>query len=229
MSFGPQELVAQTRKEKRIEKRDTRRARKDSLQSLPISSYFTLDLFTLIPTDTPRFNIGYIQKLNNKWSLGSSVGLSSVAPRYTYKEDYSLWEIRPQILYYLGKGNRFQHFLSIEMFFINHKETLLNQDLIPVNDQGGIIEAITFDRATYKRTKYGATFNYGEYLNLSKKLGLRTTIGAGVRFKDNVYSNLVNPRATNFDSFWITNLYTREGFKVGFELNFSMQLIYKLN
>lgn len=217
-----------TKKEQRQEKKEIRKARKDSLQGLPIGSYFTFDLLNLIPTNTPRFNIGYVHNVNKKWSIGSSIGFGTDHFFYTYKEDYALWEIRPQLIYNLEKRRRFKHFLSLELFYINHKETLQNRNLLPVNDQNGAIDAIGFDRADFKRIKYGVTLNYGEFINFSKHLGLRTTIGGGVRFKDNVYSNLINPRATQFDNFLFSDLYNREGFKIGFELNLSLQLIYKL-
>lgn len=226
--FGSLAVQAQTTKEQRLERRETRRAKKDSLQSLPIHSYFTLDLLKPIPTQVPRINMGYIHSLNERWSVGSSIGYGNDSFIYSYKDDYSLFEIRPQVLYNLGKGKRFQHFLSLEAFYITHKETLFNSDLTPVNDLNGAIETIAFDSADFTRLKYGFTINYGEYMNLSKRLGLRTLVGGGIRFKDNVYSNLRNPRAVESDRFLIGSLYQKEGFRIGFELNLSFELMYKL-
>lgn len=227
--FGSQTLEAQTKKDQRIEKREIRKARKDSLKSLPIASYFTIDLLKLLPTDVPRLNIGYIYNLNNKWFVGSTIGYGTDDVIFTNKEEYSLFEIRPQLLYNLGQGKSFHHFLSVEMFYINHKEVLRDRTLTPVNNQNGAIDAIAFDLANFKRTKYGFTLNYGEYTNFSNRLALRTIIGGGIRFKDNVYTGLVNARATESEEWLFRDLYNREGFNVGFEFNFSLQLIYKLN
>ncbi|RMB56962.1 DUF3575 domain-containing protein [Dokdonia sinensis] len=224
------ELQAQTPKELRIELREARRARKDSLQSLPVNDYISLNLVSLLPTDTPRINIGYVKSLNEKFAVGASVGIGTNALTYPYKEDYFLWEIRPEFIYNLGKRGRFQHFLGLETFYISNRETLRNSRFEPVNDQGGTIELIRYDRADFERTKYGAVINYGEYINFSSRLALRTTIGAGIRFKDNSFTNVVNPRIDQFDTDgFIISGYDREGSRLGFELNLDFQLIYKFN
>lgn len=224
------ELQAQTAKELRIELREARRARKDSLQSLPINDYISLNLNSLLPTDTPRINIGYIKSLNEKFAVGASLGIGTDALTYSYKEDYFLWEVRPELIYNLGKRGRFHHFIGLETFYISNEETLRNDEFRPVNTQGGAIETVRFDRADYQRIKYGILLNYGEYINFSKKLALRTTIGAGVRFKDNSFSNLRNPvlNQNDIDGFGINGSRDSEGFRTGFEFNLSFQFIYKL-
>ncbi len=217
-----------TKKEQRQEKKEIRRAKKDSLQSLPIGSYFTFDLLKLLPAEAPRITLGYVHSINNKWSAGTTLGIGTSDFIFSYKENYTSWELRPQVVYNLGNRRRFHHFLSAEVFYITHKETLFNNEFIPVNTQNGAIEAIAYDRADFERLKYGITLNYGEIINFSKTLALRTIIGGGIRFKDNIYSNLLNPRATESDTFLFNNLYAKEGFLIGFEFNVSLQLIYKL-
>ncbi len=222
-------LKAQTAKEMRLENREIRKARKDSLQSLPVNDYISFNFFSLIPTATPRINVGYVKSLNEKFSVGASVGIGTDALTYSYKENYFLWEVRPEFIYNLGKRGRFQHFIGLETFYITHKETLRNDNFEPVNDQGGTIELIRYDRADFERTKYGAVINYGEYINFSSRLALRTTVGAGIRFKDNSYTNVVNPSLDQFDTdgFIFNSPYRKEGFRVGLEFNLDVQLIYK--
>lgn len=237
--FSFQQAGAQVSKEDkktaRITKRDAKVQRRDSLSKVPVGSYLSISASKVI-TPFPRINVGYITPLSEKWSIGGSAGIGFQGLPFTTdtSEDYSLWEVRPEIIYYIGKGKKFTNYIGLELFYVNSKETILFDNFNPVNDLSGTVELITFDRADYERTKSGFIFNFGEHTRLSDKLMVRTNFGLGVRFKDNVYSNLENAAFTTFDEneniiFPDTNPRRDEGSKVGFEFNFDLRLIYKFN
>jgi len=228
-------LQAQDTREERKEQREQKRldkwARKDSLQSLPINSYLSLDLVSAaLPNPLGRLNVGYITPLNERWSIGGSAGIGINATAWIRnKEDYFLWEVRPEILYNLGKGRRFQHYLGLELFYISHQETLVDGNFNPVNTLNGTVNSISFDRADYKRKKAGFLLNFGEYINFSDRWAIRTTVGLGARRKDNSYANLVNARIDNDNDEFFFNLdgTQREGNRWGLEVNLDFRLIYK--
>lgn len=229
-------LQAQDTREERKALREQKRldkwARKDSLQSLPINSYLSLDLVSaILPNPFGRLSIGYIQPINSRWSIGGSAGVGINATAWIErKEDYFLWEIRPEVIYNLKKGKRFQHYIGLELFYISHKETLINEDFEPVNTLNGTVNLISFERADYRRNKAGFLVNFGEYINFSDRWAFRTTVGIGTRRKDNSYSNLINARIQNDNDELFFNLdgSQKEGTRWGVELNLDLRLIYKI-
>ncbi len=221
--------LRQERKEARIEERRIKNIKRDSLQSLPIDSYIFWDFSVIFPNENPRLNVGYIHKINEKWSVGTSAGIGLEFANLRNVDDYKLWEVRPQVVFNLGKGRRFQHFLSAEAFFIRNSETRFNGSFRPINDNNGEFQAINYTRADYGRIKQGLTINYGEYINISSSLALRTTVGFGFRYKDVSFSNIQGASIDfNSDDFFLFDDAPREGLRSGIELNFSFQLLYKL-
>ena len=220
------------RKTIREQKRLDKWTRKDSIQSLPIQSYLSLDVISaVIPNPLGRLNIGYITPLNERWSIGGSAGVGINATAWiTSKEDYFLWEVRPEVIYNLGKGKRFQHYLGVELFYISNKETLIDEDFEPVNTLNGTVNLISFERADYRRNKAGFLLNFGEYINFSDRWAFRTTVGIGARRKDISYANLINARIENDNDEFFFNLdgSHKEGTRWGVELNLDLRLIYKI-
>jgi len=219
-------------REKRLsDERVAKLLRKDSIQDLPIHTYFSLDLInSIVPKSLGRLNIGYITPISEKWSVGGSAGIGFDAISYAGdNEDYFLWEVSPEILYNFGEGKRFRHYLSLELFYINHTETLEDDDFSPVNTLNGTVERIAFESARYERQKYGFVFNFGEHIDFTNRIAFRTSLGAGLRIKDNSFSNLVNAVVTDSErSFFSFGDGLFEGSRLGFELNIDFRLIYKL-
>lgn len=234
-----QSLQAQTTREEkkaiRVEKRIKKIERRDSISRVPVKSYVSLSLVSPI-TPFPRINVGYTRSLNTHWSVGGSVGVGFQGLPYTNEGTscYSLYEVRPEVLYFIGKGEKYTNYIGLELFYINSKETLLFDTFNPVNDANGTVELVAFDRADYQRVKNGFLVNFGEYTRLSNKLMLRVNFGLGMRFKDNRYSDIQNASFVRFDFedgffFDDTNPRRDEGFSTGFEFNMDFRLIYKLD
>ena len=107
-----QNLQAQTTREEkkaiRVEKRIKKIERRDSISRVPVKSYVSLSLVSPI-TPFPRINVGYTRSLNSHWSVGGSVGVGFQGLPYTNEDsnNYSLYEIRPEVLYFIGKGEKY--------------------------------------------------------------------------------------------------------------------------
>lgn len=233
--YIPSQVEGQTTKERRAASRKAKIERRDRIARIPNNSFVSLSLVNaLVPF--PRINIGYITPLNDKWSYGGSAGIGfNALPDTTgERENYFLWELRPEIIYYIGRGEKYRNFIGIELFHINSRETIRSDNFDPVNDLNGTIELVGFDSADYERNKSGFLFNFGEFTRLSDKLMVLTKFGLGVRFKDNIYSNVANQRLVSFGVNEVlfvgdTSVKRREGLSVGLELNFDLRLVYKLD
>lgn len=199
------------------------------------NSYFTFDpINTFIDVPLPRINVGYFTPVSksDRWRIGTSIGVGSKnVSIYEVEDDYNLWEIRPQLIYHLKRGTRIKAFFSLELFYIHHTETRRNSNFrpegdFPVIDVGpGLSTHVAFDQADYRRTKYGFTINYGDYIRFSDRIGLRSSAGIGMRIKNNEYTNVVNPRSDDFDSF-VRPYYLNEGVSVGAEVHISFRLYF---
>lgn len=233
--FALSQTTREERKVIRVEKRIKKIERRDSISRIPVKSYVSLSLVSPL-TPFPRINVGYTRSLNTHWSVGGSVGVGFQGLPYTNEDtsNYSLYEIRPEVLYFIGKGEKYTNYIGLELFYINSKETLLFDTFNPVNDANGTVELVAFDRADYQRVKNGFLVNFGEYTRLSNKLMLRVNFGLGMRFKDNRYSDIQNASFVRFgfeDGFFFddTNPRRDEGFSTGVEFNMDFRLIYKLD
>lgn len=233
--FALSQTTREERKVIRVEKRIKKIERRDSISRIPVKSYVSLSLVSPL-TPFPRINVGYTRSLNTHWSVGGSVGVGFQGLPYTNEDtsNYSLYEIRPEVLYFIGKGEKYTNYIGLELFYINSKETLLFDTFNPVNDANGTVELVAFDRADYQRVKNGFLVNFGEYTRLSNKLMLRVNFGLGMRFKDNRYSDIQNASFVRFDFedgffFDDTNPRRDEGFSTGVEFNMDFRLIYKLD
>ena len=202
------------------------------------NAYFTFDpINTFVPVPLPRLNVGYFMPISksDRWRIGTSVGYG--AKQFSIysevrKDDYRLWEIRPQLIYHLKRGTRVKAFFSLELFYINHTETRENSRFRPESDFPLIgigpsfdENTIGFDQADYRRIKYGFIINYGDYIRFSDRIGLRSSAGIGIRIKDNQYSNILNPQSNDSDSF-VTPYFLKEGVSVGAEVHLSFRLYF---
>ncbi|WP_405202790.1 hypothetical protein [Dokdonia sp. LLG6352-1] len=233
--FALSQTTREERKAIRVEKRIKKIERRDSISRIPVKSYVSLSLVSPI-TPFPRINVGYTRSLNTHWSVGGSVGVGFQGLPFTSEEseNYRLFEIRPEVLYFIGKGEKYTNYIGLELFYINSKETLLFDTFEPVNDLNGTVTQVSYERADYQRVKNGFLVNFGEYTRLSNKLMLRVNFGLGIRFKDNRYSDIQNPTFNRFDFednffFGDTDPKRIEGFTTGVEFNMDFRLIYKLD
>lgn len=100
----------------------------DTLQQERVS-LVTVDLFTPVLSFAPRWTAGYIRSINERWLGGIEVGYGTytTAVKFTdhsdfYTSGYRLFEVRPSLYYNLRPHKKLKHLLSLELFYINHKD-----------------------------------------------------------------------------------------------------------
>ncbi|PHR10912.1 MAG: hypothetical protein COA40_12510 [Aequorivita sp.] len=155
------------------------------------NTYVTFNILTPFDPYTPRYRVGLIQSLNKSWSIGLDVGYGNEAITISNEgagpgEDYRLYEIRSEIYHILNPTRRVNHYLSGEVFYINHSETFLDNSYETEQD-----EIIEYESVDYHRKKYGLHIKYGVFIPFGEHVGMNFYVGAGVRVRHNEFSNVV--------------------------------------
>lgn len=201
---------------------------RNRIVSLSIASY--ADLYT------PRWTLGYTQKISNRWWAGIQMGYGnfwlSVHGRQGdfLTKDYTLFEVRPAIFFDLAPQSRVKVLVSAEGFYINHKDHFGSEWYYDKSN----LTYYEYDSADYKRIKTGANLNFNIMFPLGKRFKLWHEIGGGVRNRKVSFDNMINHRISqrynddnnHYDMFGIHNFTKNEGSYVGFNFNLGLKLAY---
>jgi len=110
------------------------------------------------------------------------------------------------------------------VFYIHHKDFFHNA--LYIKEDLGLM---SFDQAKYLRQKYGFNINFGGFINIRKRIGLNLYSGIGIRIRDNLFSEVVNPaQIEEFrDMFYFDAYREIEGLKTGPNISAGLKLILK--
>jgi hypothetical protein len=203
---------------------------RDSIQISKVKkeSYLSFDAFSSLNVFSPRWRIGYIRSINPKWKIGLNLGYGNKNISYTYfldhfEESFKLWEFRPEIYKIFNRNEKAVKYVSIELFYINHKDVFHNEFYYP--EEGG---EISYDQADYQRHKYGFNFNVGEFINIRNCFGLNIFTGLGLRMRDVSFTNVVNPRSTEtfVDMINFYQYREKEGLDFGLSYSLGLKLLF---
>ncbi len=144
-------------------------------------------------------------------------------------DDYLLFERRFEVYHILNPTRRVNMYISGETYFIYHEERYYSDEF----DSDGLDATIRYDRADLTRSKYGVNLKFRVFVPFGDKIGVNAYIGAGPRIRDIEFSNLVNPRETDYyddyhDGWWSSN-YQNEGIDVGFNFALGIKFFYRIN
>ncbi len=152
----------------------------DVKSELEQESFLTFDLFSSLNTFNPRWKTGYVKSIDERWKVGLNLGYGNKIISYTYfaekfGEKFKLWELRPELYRVFKQNEKTIKYLSLELFYINHKDVFHNKYYYPEN--GG---EISYDQANYQRHKYGFNVNVGEFIKIGKGFGINIFTGIGL-------------------------------------------------
>ena len=201
-------------------------------------SIITFNTFSPIISYAPRWNLGYIRKIEKRYWVGLELGYGNKDISINFAEDgdwikssYRIFEIKPEFYYDLRPKSKLKHLLSFELQYLNHADQFKNSWYYDLNDNN----YYKYDLANYKRIKYGVNVNYNLIYNITKNLGLMQKIGIGYRKREVQYSSIINKTEDEFfeepDSFSIPvgNGFLRDNGNLGgFNFNIDLKIIYKL-
>lgn len=203
----------------------------------PAKSMVTVSLFSPLLNYAPRWNVGYIKKINERYWVGIDFGYGNANTAVNFAksgkwihDNYQLFEIRPEIYYDLNPKSKLKHLISVEFFYINHKDSFKNSTFLDTNENSNY----HYDTADYSRIKSGLNLNYNMIFNIYKNLAFMQKIGFGFKQRNVTYTNIVNkvvaqdPRITeSFILFNNTAFIKDSGIDNGFNFNLELKLIYK--
>ncbi|MHA3788950.1 hypothetical protein ACX0HA_12110 [Flavobacterium hauense] len=198
-------------------------------------SIISLGLLSSTFSQAPRWDIGYIHKIDKRIWVGMEIGYGNYDMVFhgssgdeNNEKDYQLFEIRPSVYYDLRPTGKLKHIPSIELYYIHHTDTYYT-DWYHDND---VPMWYRYQQADYKRQKYGLNVNYNLLYNFGKHFSLMQTIGVGIKIRDVKYTNVTGkeeaPNHEESDVFFATTNYIVEtGTNVGFNFNMDLKLLYK--
>lgn len=201
-------------------------------------SIITINAFSPIVSYAPRWNLGYIRKIENRYWVGLELGYGNKDISINFAEDggwiessYKIFEIKPELYYDLRPKSKLKHLLSLELQYLNHFDQFENNWYYDIKDNN----YYKFDLADYKRIKYGININYNLIYNITKNLALMQKVGVGYRKREVQYSSLVNKVEDEFfeepDSFILpvgNGFLHDNGNLGGLNFNVDFKIIYKL-
>jgi hypothetical protein len=201
------------------------------------NSIITFSPVSPIVNYAPRWNLGYIRKIDKRYWLGLELGYGSKNISVNFAEEwgwiknnYKIFEIKPEFYYDLRPKSKLKHLLSLEFQYVNHTDKFNNSWYYDLNDN----TYYNYDFADYKRMKYGINVNYNLIYNITKNLALMQKVGMGYRKRVVRYSNIVNRIENAFfeeEGFILPdfNGFLRDnGNTGGFNFNLDLKIIYKL-
>lgn len=211
-------------------------AAQDTIQR---KSIITLNVFSPLASQAPRWDIGYIRNISKRVWLGVELGygnyditINDVSGRDMLNNDYKIFEIRPSVYYDLRPSGRLKHLVSAELFFINHTDTFERGEYYDTE----VLKTYRYDAADYKRLKYGFNLNYNLMYNFGSRFALMQTIGIGLKIRDVDFTNFINKVDTDrtdddeglgYGLFFNNYYRTDDGFVTAFNFNLDLKLIYR--
>lgn len=198
-----------------------------SAQSEDYKSIITVSTFS--PFRDQRYNVGYIQKLSERWWIGVEIayGADGLTPISigNFEGKNRIFEIRPEVFYSLSPQSRLKHFVSAEVFYLNQSGKGVSGNYYERND-----DYYFFDSADYRREKYGLNINYAILLHRETSwFGFMPKIGFGIRQRNISYSNMIGKVTGDppIDGLPFDYQLNREGSNLGLNFNIDMKLIFK--
>lgn len=203
----------------------------------PSKSIVTVSLFSPIISYAPRWNVGYIKKISERYWVGIDLGYGTANTAVNFAksgkwihDNYQLFEIRPELYYDLSPKTKLKHLISVELFYIDHKDSFKNSTFFDSNENS----YFQYDAADYCRIKKGLNFNYNMLFNVYKNLAFMQKIGVGFKQRNVSYTSIINkvedlnpyPK-DNFIPFDMDTFIKETGIKNSFNFNLELKLIYK--
>lgn len=202
------------------------------------NNYISLNLVSPTFSYSPRWTLGYHYVLNERYILGTELGMGSYGTSVNFAADgdwidnkYFSIEFSPELKYIFNSKSKTKKFIAAELFYIYHRDNLKNEVYRNMSD----LKFYKYDSADYQRNKFGLNLNYGLIINFSKNFGLTPKVGLGIKMRDVKFSNIANPIIENnyeeSDTFFTSSndYLTIEGFETNINFNFELQLFFKFN
>jgi len=143
----------------------------------------------------PRLRLGMEYHTHNHMGYSLEIGWGNNQLNHArlenvvWGEDYSFFEIRPEVKWYRKEEKQFNLYWGAEMFYQQMTDRLENLYFYPKNST----LTVYYDEATFSKTKMGVQAKAGIKFLVWKRVTLDFYEGIGLAYRQNTYSNLTNP------------------------------------
>lgn len=200
-------------------------------------SIATFSIFSPTISYAPRWNLGFIRKIEKRYWIGLEIGYGNQNLSVNFaeeggwiKNDYKIFEIKPEIYYDLRPKSNLKHLLSLELQYLIHSDKFNNSWYYDIENK----TYYKYDLADYQRNKYGVNINYSLIYNITKKLALMQKTGIGFRQRNVKYSDIINKIEDEYFEesdvilVPVSNGFLRDnGVNNSFNFNLDLKIIYK--
>jgi len=158
------------------------------------------------------FGIG--NKFLNQWRLDGMI----------WGQDYSFYEIRPEIKYLFVNNKNYYFYSALELFYLNMKDILESGHYKKENSN---VET-TYESARFNKQKYGVHLKGGINLIISERLNFDFYGGFGFAKRTISYTDVLNPVDGTESIFveWAPKNYLFEGESIIFHMTLGVKIGY---
>ena len=192
----------------------------------------TLDLH-LVPLPmidrNPRLRVG--MEYHTHHHLGYSLELgwgnkfinNSRLDQIIWGNEYSFFEVRPEIKWYRKEYDNFATYWAAELFYLQMRDRLENQHFYP----SAFFQSIDYEEASFYKEKIGLQIKRGIKFLFLKRFVLDVYGGFGIAYRVINYEDLVNPvfNQHHFEE-WFVEPHKKEGVEFLAQLSFGGRIGY---
>jgi len=181
---------------------------------------------------TPRLRFGFEFLSKNKLGYSIDFGIGNEflngwrLDGVTFGNDYSFFELRPEIKYLVKRKKRITFYFATELFYLRMQDLILNRSYQKENSNN----EITYESARFSKQKTGLHLKAGFDIIVFKRFDIDFYAGVGGAIRKINYTDVINPiegdGPIDVDIFNSSFLYEGEsnilhmtlGFKIGYTL-----------
>jgi hypothetical protein len=194
----------------------------------------TLDIH-LVPLPlidrNPRLRLGmeYHSRQHLGYSLEAGFGNNQLNQHQLangpFGNEYSFYEIHPEVKWYRKEESMFATYFSAGMFYMHMKDKLEHQYYY---EDGDPSLPVDYEAASFTKEKIGFQAKAGIKFLFIKRIILDFHEGFGIAYRNISYSNVINPMRPDFSPFeeWFVAPYKNEGRGFVFQLAFGFRIGY---
>lgn len=180
----------------------------------------------------PRIRIGIEYHGFNKLGYSLDVGLGKrflkdlSLTEGPWGNQYTFFEIHPELKWYTLESGRFESYLSLELFYSILTDQLSDNDYYEESDS----QNFYFEQASFSRHKIGLLLKVGNKWHFAGPMFFDMSAGFGIAYRDISYDDVTGMITNDFNTGeWFLPPYKKEGnfFVPQFAVNMKFGVILK--
>jgi hypothetical protein len=208
-------------------------------KGIQLKNIISIHVITPFDPYFPRVQAGYYYGLTRNWFAGIELGYGDYGLLKTeirdnfvsLNYDYRLWEMRLEVKYIIRSRNNLKPYLSTEIFYIHHTETLIDYGYYDLNSS-----YFSYNEINYLPQKMRVKLKTGILVRVTDHFALEPYLGAGVTGERNIHpksqkeSDASQPWYPYFDEgipmTWYVREYSGEGYNINLTIGVKIDILF---